>query len=350
MLSTERQFDSVRGLSASVTTSEQENVMDSLARLIEAAEEESFSSDAYSVPEPLTVVNPNTAPIIEWLEWHRTTRNRQRTTLQSYAHTMSAWLTWIGATDIWAADVPTMEQFLVRPRRRRGAGGNGAPATRAREASTLRGFYTWAHARGYTSAALAENLHGPTVHNANPRPIPDADWIDICTYDLDDDARLALGLGFYCGLRRTELIDLRVGQVGWSKLEGFVRKGGGDHTFPWREVLGVVSERLPQLADGADVFRIILEKRRANGAPEDRLLRWTNPITLSHHIPQWFAAAGCHPYTPHQLRHSAVTNWLRAGIPFYLASRLANHSNPSVTMRYVRAGGDELAEWRNGLT
>src|SRR5699024_3169947 len=39
-------------------------------------------------------------------------------------------------------------------------------------------------------------------------------------------------------------------------------------------------------------------------------------------------------FTPHGLRHSFVTNLLRAGMPIEMVSELANHPDLSVTMRY----------------
>ena len=48
---------------------------------------------------------------------------------------------------------------------------------------------------------------------------------------------------------------------------------------------------------------------------------------------------------PHQLRHSCATNLLRAGLPLPIASNLLNHANVHTTMRYMKAGGDELSEW-----
>jgi integrase/recombinase XerC len=56
------------------------------------------------------------------------------------------------------------------------------------------------------------------------------------------------------------------------------------------------------------------------------------------------------PITPHQLRHSAATNLVRAGIPIHLVSSLMNHSNVQTTMGYVSSGGEQLAEWKRKLT
>lgn len=296
--------------------------------------------------------SPNAAVIIEWLEWCRDTRGRRESTLKSYSETMTAWLVAVGAEPILSpsvASVARMEDFLSRPRVGRGAGSNGSPATRAREASTLRSFYLWVFQRGMTERNLAELLCGPSVHNENPRPVPDHDWMALWSDPmLDDDQRIVLGLGFYCGLRRQEIADLRCGQITKRKIENFTRKGGGEDTFPWRELIGVLDEAALPFAGGIGVFVHLMRRRAADGHtdPNQRITRWESGQTLTLGVPTWFEKAGAGRYTPHQLRHSACTNMLRCGIPLHYVTRLMNHANPTVTMRYVKAGGDELREWR----
>lgn len=54
---------------------------------------------------------------------------------------------------------------------------------------------------------------------------------------------------------------------------------------------------------------------------------------------------GLAQFTPHQLRHTFVTNLIRAGVPLPYVSELANHSDIQTTMRYVKGGSAHIAEW-----
>ena len=48
--------------------------------------------------------------------------------------------------------------------------------------------------------------------------------------------------------------------------------------------------------------------------------------------------------TPHALRHSFVTNLLRADVPLHVVASLAGHPDVSTTMRYAAIAVDPLAD------
>jgi integrase/recombinase XerD len=48
--------------------------------------------------------------------------------------------------------------------------------------------------------------------------------------------------------------------------------------------------------------------------------------------------------TPHALRHSFVTNLLRADVPLHVVASLAGHRDVSTTMRYAAIAVDPLAD------
>ncbi len=75
----------------------------------------------------------------------------------------------------------------------------------------------------------------------------------------------------------------------------------------------------------------------------------TEPGLLNRRMRSLSDRAATARYTPHQLRHSFVTNLLRAGVPLHLVSRMANHSSPTVTNIYVKAGASELREWMSAV-
>jgi integrase len=208
----------------------------------------------------------------------------------------------IEGTDIRLISRSEMESFVTRVRVRRGHGQIGKPATQRKDVAALRAFYKWLEEEAEVHISPARALHGPVVHNVNPKPIPDSDWAALWNSEMSPQLRAALGLGYFCGLRRQEIFSLTSAQISVSKVSDMARKGGGKHTLPWREM-----------------YEILVE---------------------------WCQSINSKAYTPHQLRHSAATNLLRAGVPLHMVSALLNHSSPTITMRYVKATGDELAEWR----
>ena len=81
--------------------------------------------------------------------------------------------------------------------------------------------------------------------------------------------------------------------------------------------------------------------READQLDPQHLNHWLDRMTKLVHAPH---------VAPRQLRHSCATNLLRAGVPLPIASNLLNHANVHTTMRYMKAGDDELSEWLTSTT
>lgn len=277
-----------------------------------------------------------------WLVWAEHRRNRRPTTLMAYRQVMRDFLPWVGDMDVAAVTRMEIESFLERPHLRVA---RPKPATVKREVSTLRAFFQFCEDEGLVEKSPARGVHAPTVHNVQPRPIPDDVWRMWWGHDLPDGLRVALGLGFFGGLRRAEIVGLRVGQVTNEAVVDFVRKGGGTHTLPWADMRSALQRRLPHLVEARDSLVPALNRLRSRGA-EAPLMPWASldPGEVNKRIRRWGERHGLPSFTPHQLRHSTATNLLRAGVPLHLVTALLNHSNPAITMRYVAAGASQLAE------
>lgn len=101
--------------------------------------------------------------------------------------------------------------------------------------------------RGVLTRNPAALLGAPRVRNVNPRPIPDDDWIKLWSAARPGVEQVFLGLGFFVGLRRREICELTPDQVfaAGGRLVNFVRKGGGEHTTPYKDLCEVLDARFP---------------------------------------------------------------------------------------------------------
>lgn len=310
-----------------------------------------------------------------YMTWQRDVRNRQPSSLHDYASRLGRFLIAVGDRPLDGVTTEFLEKWVNRPRRpRSGRTGMAAPSTRAKDVSVLKSLYSYLLARKLIASDPTTLLVAPQFHNEAPNPIAETVWADVWNDSrLPDDARVVLGLGFFVGLRRHEITGLAPWNVDIDhrKLVGFVRKGGGrDHATPYGEMVGVFAARLPHLVGphgGADSFLVPLEKMVRDRADKKRLLPWADhedayrfnarkhglargdvdPELVNRRLKAWLGMVNQEPdlFTPHRLRHSCATYLLAAGVPLAIVSRLLNHTNIQTTMRYVRAGGDELAEW-----
>jgi integrase len=187
----------------------------------------------------------------------------------------------------------------------------------------------------------------PKVRNRNPRPVPMELWLAVWTHELPDDARVALGLGYFCGLRREELVRLTRGQVWGGALVNFTRKHGGEDRMDVDDLLDHWQRTLPQ----SEPHRLVAPLSRLSRREGDGLLLpWasTRPEALNKRMCRWLCQCDVPSgaFTPHQLRHSFATNLVATGVPLALVASLCNHGSMDITMRYVRVGTGQLAALR----
>jgi len=298
----------------------------------------------------------NNDEIVEaYLDWARNVKRLHARTVYQYEGKLRDFLEYLGPLRLCAVSVETIEAWLQRPRAGRAHGRVGQPATLQRDAIVIGNLYRFARARGWVDHDPTELLVTPAVKNKNPDPVTDELWIPTWSrLDLPDEARVVLGLGYFCGLRRGEIAALRGSQVDLKqeRLVAFPRKGGGDDVLHFGECLGALSDGV----DSGDVPDLIVDSelflgplsRRVRAVGRKPLLDWTpspEGTPDPHRIYRKFQTWGC-DFRPHQTRHSFVTNLLRVGVPLPLVSTLANHSSVQTTMRYAKLGGQDLREFR----
>jgi site-specific recombinase XerD len=324
-------------------------------------------------PEGVTFgcADNNAELVREYLGWLRFQR-RKASTIYYYAQVLGSFVVWVGHTPLEAVRPAVMEAWLARPRTRRGKGAEGAPATVAREISMLRGLYGYLHARERIRRNPTILLARPRLQQRQPQTVPDDIWRSMWTLPLPDDARVVLGLGYYLGLRRAEITSLRVDQVLISarRLVAFVRKGGGEDSLDYGTVLDIYAELLPHLIPGGPEtflrpFHSLVEARRGRRLlldwgetiPERTLATRVHARPAGHIDPQafnkrlrgWLRRVGMPgAFTPHDLRRSAATNLIRAGLSEFHVAEVLGHASLQTTKAYVRAGRNELQEWLDG--
>jgi len=299
-------------------------------------------NNGLSSPTNLTVEQA----AVLWLDWLRNYRGRSRLTVVNYGSTVKLLVEWLGAPRPLAALThDDIERFVTRTRR---GGRPPAPATANRDLATVRSFLGWCVDKQFLVHSPAALVHGPTMRRRQPRPIDDDVWALWWGFDLPDGLRLALGLGYFGGLRRAEITGLKSTQIVNGKVVNFVRKGGGEHSLPLDDMIDIVATKLPHVAADMDQFWSAVRTAKRY---ERHVTGWsvTQPMEMNRRVIRFAQRHSLPAFTPHQLRHSAATNMVRSGVPIHLVASLLNHSSVEITMGYVAAGGEQLAEWKRTL-
>jgi site-specific recombinase XerD len=140
----------------------------------------------------------------------------------------------------------------------------------------------------------------------------------------------------FAGLRRSELLNLKLADVDLENLAIFINQGKGskDRFVP-------ISFTLAQ-----SLQRYIVERKRLNKTSPEFFVSLTHNCGLSNDgltrlVNKLKAVLGL-PFTVHKLRHTFATLMIEGGCDIYSLSRMMGHSDIKTTTIYLHASADHL--------
>ena len=286
-----------------------------------------------------------------FLTWLGGAQRRSPRTVRCYRNVLKLYLEWLDKP-LSEVRIDDVEAFGARSGRAK-VEAQAAAATVRKDVVIIRLFHRWASERDYPFRRV-DTIAVPRVPHAAPKPIDDDVWRRLWGSDLSDHDRLWLGLGYFAGLRRAEIVTIPPSGVRGSMLV-FQRKGGGIFPVDWLSLVEVYKQELPQLCDGVDAWVSIVKEEATTRLAMDALFLWydaeghmendgnrLNKRLDKRLLPQ--LGLPPHSVTPHRLRHSCATNLLRAGLLPEFVQKQLSHSSVDITMRYMEMSG-EMARW-----
>lgn len=213
----------------------------------------------------------------------------------------------------WDVDVAALVGWL--------ADRSWSQETRRSYRTTLRAFYRWGIAAGYTDHDVGAELPAVRASRPNPRPVPDAMY-EMALATASERVRLMIRMAGELGMRRAEVAtahtdDLIPDLEGWSLL--IHGKGGKDRTVP-----------LPP-----GLMAILTAFTRGYFFPGDiggHLSPRHVGILVSRCLP-----AG---WSMHKLRHRAASRWYGVDRDVFVVQDLLGHASPATTRAYVKIPND----------
>ena len=274
-----------------------------------------------------------------WLE-----KGLSENTLKSYRHDLQAFVDWLFENNQSVAGVSRADINLYLSHRLQK--GLKARST-ARSLSCLRALY-----RYMLREKLIEN--DPTLRVENPklgRPLPDTlTEMDVERLLAAPDLETPLGLRdrtmlevlYACGLRVSELTELRLGQI--NLRQGVIRilgKGSKERLVPMGEE--AISWLTRYLADARGE---LLKDNLGQDVvfPSNRGVAMTRQ-TFWHRLRKLAASAGIQKkLSPHTLRHAFATHLLNHGADLRVVQLLLGHSDLSTTQIYTHIAQQRMKE------
>ena len=274
-----------------------------------------------------------------WME-----RGLSDNTLAAYRRDLSLFAAWLidrHSTSIVSADPGHIQSFLGFK-----LGQGASPRSSARFLSALRSFYRWAVREGLVAEDPTLRIESPRQGRPLPKSLSEADverLLDAPDLDLPIEFRdrTMLELLYACGLRVSELVSLRVDQVGFN--QGIVRvlgKGGKERLVPMGE------EALDWLQRYMQAARFDLLRGRASDVlfPSNRTRAMTRQ-TFWYRIKIYGERAEIKGHlSPHTLRHAFATHLLNHGADLRVVQMLLGHSDLSTTQIYTHVARQRMQE------
>ena len=285
----------------------------------------------------------DSALIDRWLDDLWLQRNLAENTLASYRRDLADLGRWLGGsrrfTDVARSDLLDYLSHRYEQGYR--------PRSTARQLSCLRGFYRWLLEQNVLQADPTLDLSAPRTGRPLPGVITEREVEALLAApDLDTPIglrdRAMLETLYACGLRVSELVGLRLGQI--NLRQGVVRilgKGSKERLVPLGE------EALAWIRRWVDEGRTtLLEGDRSNDVlfPSQRGRAMTRQ-TFWHRIRAHASTAGITKHlSPHTLRHAFATHLLDRGADLRVVQLLLGHADLSTTQIYTHVAQARLRE------
>ncbi len=214
-------------------------------------------------------------------------------------------------------------------------------SSQARNLSGIRSFFNYLLLNDEITTSPAEEISSPKASRSLPDTLSTAE-IDLLISSIEIDTtkglrdRAIIELLYSCGLRVTELVSLRVGDLFFG--EGYIRViGKGD------------KQRLvPISALARERISLYLDKRKAARSSEEVLFlnnrgRQLTRVMIFMILKQAALRAGIDKQiSPHTLRHSFATHLLEGGAGIRQVQELLGHESILTTEIYTHLEAEHL--------
>ena len=244
----------------------------------------------------------------------------------------TAWLSEVEGPPVLAVSFPLVETYArwMRDRERL------RPTTQARRLAAVSSFYRYAVKckavdRNPAAAELVDRPPTGTDHVKLTPALSPAEVAQLLAAGSSpQDRALVLLLGS-TGMRVTEALSVDLDAITTERGHAVVTvtgKGGKVNTVPLVPALVVEVDAIRSARSSGPLFTGKHGGRMTRQGAQRALTRMANRAGIGKGV------------TPHQLRATAITSALRAGIPLDRVQRMARHSDPRTTVRYNRAADD----------
>lgn len=274
----------------------------------------------------------------QYLEYLEVEKGLSVNTIDAYRRDLSAFLDL--CSGLGAEELPQIQRTHLNSYIRELREKEYSPTSVMRKIASLRGFFKWLCANEICTQNPTLTLEQPRVPRKLPKVMTLGEIEEILKKDLNTVEKLIVELLYGCGLRVSELAELKTNSIDMSA--NYLRctgKGSKERLIP----LGSkAKEALVEYFVQRDfiVKQYRLDTRNLLISEEARFLTRQDIYTFIHQLGQKIHKN----ISPHTLRHSFATHLLENGADLRVVQELLGHADVSTTQLYTHISKKRLKE------
>ncbi len=277
--------------------------------------------------------------ISEYLDYLEIEKGLSQNTIDAYRRDLTFFVDFCvgrGLSQINDVERSDLNSYILKLRE-----ANFSPSSVTRKIASLRGFFKWFCANEYGTKNPTQTLEQPKLPKKLPKVMTVEELNSIINSDLNEEESVIVELLYGCGLRVSELVNLKLSNIDLSsKYIQCYGKGSKERIVPFGEKAKSALKKYFKIRD------IIILKN--NLADTKVLLLKENGKQISRQdVYNFIRKQGekIHKHiSPHTLRHSFATHLLENGADLRVVQELLGHSDVSTTQLYTHITKKRLKE------
>jgi len=271
----------------------------------------------------------------EYLEYLEIEKGLSQNTIDAYRRDLENFADITGKNLLSEVDRTVINGYVRELRERK-----LAPTSIIRKVASLRGFFKWAAATGVIEKNPASTLEQPKVPKRLPKVVSVKEIEELLHSNLTPIQHAILELLYSCGLRVSELVNLKINDIDLSSK--YVRcfgKGSKERIIPIGETAkNIVKVYLPQR--DLLIKKYNLDTKRLLILDNGRFVTRQDVYSFIHEQGKLIHKN----ISPHTLRHSFATHLLENGADLRIVQELLGHSDVSTTQLYTHISKKRLKD------
>lgn len=277
----------------------------------------------------------NTQILAEYLDFLEIEKGLSENTLEAYRRDLSNFFDFCNDTDINEIQRTQINSYVRNLHEKK-----YSSTSIMRKIASLRGFFKWACANEKTKSNPTLTLEQPKIPQKLPKVMTAEEINSILNQDLSKLHRVIVELLYGCGLRVSELVNLKINDYDLNgKYLECTGKGSKDRIVPLgKKAICAIKDYLPEREYNLQKYNLQSKQLLIN--EKGKQVTRQEVYTFIHEQGKKLHKA----ISPHTLRHTFATHLLENGADLRVVQELLGHSDVSTTQLYTHISKKRLKE------